>query len=80
MIRRISELTQSAKDLYDQIADLVWKVAPQLLAERGIGVLLAAKFIGEIAGIERFTSDAQLARMAGCAPTPSPADDQTATG
>jgi transposase len=70
MIRRISELTQSAKDLYDEIADLVRQVAPQLLAERGIGVLLAAKFIGEIAGIERFRSDAQLARLAGCAPIP----------
>ena len=70
MIRRISELTRSAKDLYDQIAGLVRKVAPQLLAERGIGVLLAAKFIGEIAGVDRFSSDAQLARMAGCAPIP----------
>ena len=70
MIRRITELTQSAKDLYDQIAGLVRQVAPQLLAERGIGVLLAAKFIGEIAGIDRFTTDAQLARMAGCAPIP----------
>jgi transposase len=40
------------------------------LAEPGIGVLLAAKFIGEIAGIDRFTTDAQLARMAGCAPIP----------
>ena len=49
---------------------LVRQVAPQLLAERGIGVLLAAKFIGEIAGIDRFTSDAQLARMSGCAPIP----------
>jgi hypothetical protein len=27
-------------------------------------VLRAAKFLGEIAGIDRFTSDAQLARMA----------------
>jgi hypothetical protein len=40
------------------------------LAEPGIGVLLAAKFIGEIAGIDRFTTDAQLARLAGCAPIP----------
>jgi transposase len=70
MIRRISELSQATKDLYDKIAVLVGQVAPQLLAEPGIGVLLAAKFIGEIAGIDRFTSDAQLARMAGCAPIP----------
>ena len=34
-------------------------------------MLLAAKFIGEIAGIDRFTSDAQLARLAGCAPIPA---------
>ena len=70
MIRRARELTRAAKDLYDKIAALVKEVAPQLLAEPGIGVLLAAKFIGEIAGIDRFTSDAQLARLAGCAPIP----------
>ena len=71
MIRRIRELTRATKDLYDKIAALVKRVAPQLLAEPGIGVLLAAKFIGEIAGIDRFTSDAQLARLAGCAPIPA---------
>jgi transposase len=69
-IRRIRELSRATKDLYNQIAALVRQVAPQLLAEPGIGVLLAAKFIGEIAGIDRFTSDAQLARLAGCAPIP----------
>jgi transposase len=68
MIRRIRELSRATKD--GKIAALVKRVAPQLLAERGIGVLLAAKFVGEIAGIDRFTSDAQLARLAGCAPIP----------
>ena len=71
MIRRIRELSRATKDLYDKLAALVKTVAPQLLAEPGIGVLLAAKFIGEIAGIDRFTSDAQLARLAGCAPIPA---------
>jgi transposase len=70
MVRRIRELTKTAAELQDQLAMLVKQVAPQLLAERGIGVLLAAKLIGEIAGIDRFTSDAQLARLAGCAPIP----------
>lgn len=70
MIRRARELSRATKELYDKIAALVGQVAPQLLAEPGIGVLLAAKFIGEIAGINRFTTDAQLARMAGCAPIP----------
>ncbi|MDQ6820471.1 MAG: IS110 family transposase [Actinomycetota bacterium] len=70
MIRRARELSRATKDLYEKIAALVKAVAPQLLAEPGIGVLLAAKFIGEIAGIDRFTTDAQLARLAGCAPIP----------
>ena len=70
MIRRTRELTRATKDLYDKITVLVKQVAPQLLAEPGIGVLLAATFIGEIAGIDRFTTDAQLARLAGCAPIP----------
>ena len=70
MIGRIRELTRATAGLYEQLAALVKQVAPQLLAERGIGVLLAAKFIGEIAGIDRFTTDAQLARLAGCAPIP----------
>ena len=79
MIRRARELSSATKDLYDKIAALVRQVAPQLLAEPGIGVLLAAKFIGEIAGITRFTTDAQLARLAGCAPIPAPPDAPTAT-
>src|ERR1700727_2048 len=71
MIRRARELSRATKDLYNKIAALVRQVAPQLLAEPGIGVLLAAKLLGEIAGIDRFSSDAQLARLAGCAPIPA---------
>jgi transposase len=70
MISRIRELTRTITLLYEQLADLVKQAAPQLLAERGLGVLSAAKLIGEIAGIDRFTSDAQLARISGCAPIP----------
>jgi transposase len=70
MIARIRELTRTITQLYHQLATLVAQVAPQLLAENGLGVLIAAKLIGEIAGIERFTSDAQLARISGCAPIP----------
>jgi transposase len=56
--------------LYEQLANLVKQTTPHLLADRGLGVLIAAKLIGEIAGIDRFTSDAQLARISGCAPIP----------
>ena len=70
MIVRVRELTRTITGLYEQLATLVTQVAPQLLAEPGLGVLIAAKLIGEIAGIDRFTSDAQLARVSGCAPIP----------
>jgi transposase len=36
----------------------------------GCGPLTAAKLIGEIAGADRFESDARLARAAGVAPVP----------
>jgi transposase len=70
MIHRIRELTATINQLHQELAQLVAQVAPQLLAECGIGVLTAAKLIGEIANPQRFTSDAQLARLAGCAPIP----------
>jgi transposase len=57
--------------LQRDLAVLVAQLAPQLLAEPGCGVLTAAKLIGEIAGIERFATDAKLARLAGSAPIPA---------
>jgi transposase len=70
-LRRIRELTRSTDALQRQLAALVAELAPQLLAEPGCGVLTAAKLIGEIAGIQRFASDAKLARIAGSAPIPA---------
>jgi transposase len=70
IIHRIRELSRTIDELHQELAGLVAMVAPQLLAENGLGVITAAKLIGEIAGIDRFTSDAQLARLAGCAPVP----------
>src|SRR3954466_3550713 len=66
-LRRIRELTRTINDLEHELAALVSELAPQLLAERGCGTLMAAKLIGEIA-VTRFRSDAQLARAAGSAP------------
>src|SRR6266511_3341714 len=42
--------------------------APRLLALPGCGPLSAAKLLGELGPIERFDTDAQLARHAGVAP------------
>ena len=49
---------------------LVGRLAPQLVAEPGCGPLTAAKLVGEIAGADRFATDAKLARAAGIAPIP----------
>ena len=69
-LRRLRELTQAINALEAEIAELVAQVAPQLLAEPGFGPLTAAKLVGEIAGAERFATDAKLARAAGLAPIP----------
>jgi transposase len=69
-LRRIRDLTRTIEELQRELAGLVGAVAPQLLAERGVGVILAAKLIGEIAGADRFANDAKLARMGACAPIP----------
>jgi transposase len=70
-LRRIRELTRAIVALEAELAPLVAELAPGLLAERGCGVLTAAKLIGEIAGVGRFTTDAKLARTAGSAPIPA---------
>ena len=69
-LRRLRELTQSVRALEAEIAQLVARIAPQLLSEPGFGPLTAAKLVGEIAGAGRFASDAKLARAAGLAPIP----------
>jgi transposase len=70
-LRRIRELSRSIDALQHELAGLVTVLTPQLLDERGCGVLTAAKLIGEIAGVQRFSSDAKLARLAGSAPIPA---------
>jgi transposase len=69
-LRRLRELTQAITALEAQIAALVATVTPRLLTEPGFGPLTAAKLVGEIAGADRFATDAKLARAAGLAPIP----------
>ena len=69
-LRRLRELTHSIRALESEIAELVAQVAPQLLSEPGFGPLTAAKLVGEIAGADRFATDAKLARAGGLAPIP----------
>jgi transposase len=68
LVARCRELTRQTNRFERDIEALVRREAPQLLALPGCGALTAAKLIGEIAGIKRFRSDAQLAMHAGVAP------------
>ena len=69
-LRHLRELSHTIDALEVEIAELVAQVAPQLLAEPGFGALTAGKLIGEIAGAQRFSTDAKLARAGGIAPIP----------
>jgi transposase len=71
IVRRLARAEQTMRALAREITELVEQVAPQLLAEPGFGPLIAAKLIGEIAGAQRFATDAKLARAAGAAPIPA---------
>jgi transposase len=71
LVRGITATTKRIRELETQLTLLVEGYAPQLLAERGCGPLTAAKLIGEIAGADRFPTDAKLARTGGSAPIPA---------
>lgn len=66
----IIELTGRINELERRLHDLVTAAAPSLLAMPGVGVLTAAKLVGETAGVSRFKSEAAFARHAGIAPIP----------
>jgi hypothetical protein len=68
LVAHCRELTRQADRLEREIETLVRREAPQLLALPGCGAPTAAKLVGEVAGIERFRTDAQRAMHAGVAP------------
>ena len=71
LVRQIAAHTTRINELERELARLVADYAPQLLAEPGCGPLTAAKLVGEIAGADRFATDAKLARTSGTAPIPA---------
>jgi transposase len=68
LVRRAKELLRQQRVLERELESLVKAHAAPLLELPGCGPLTAAKLVAEIAGIERFKSDAQLAMLAGVAP------------
>jgi transposase len=75
--RRLKEITREAAALERELLLLVRALQPRLLELPGVGPLTAAKLIAEIAGIERFRSEAKLARLAGVAPIPASSGNRT---
>lgn len=70
LLIRCREYTRRANELEVEIASIVRRLAPSLLALPGCGVLSAAKIVGESAGVGRFRSKAAFARWNGTAPIP----------
>ena len=68
LVRRCRSLTRTILELDRELQARIEKTAPALLGLPGCGALSAAKLLGEIGPIERFQTDAQLARHAGVAP------------
>lgn len=71
LLARIGDLTRRERQLASEIGERAAAYAPELLKVPGVARLTAGKLIGEIAGAERFKTEAQLAHFAGCAPIPA---------
>jgi transposase len=70
-LRRIRELTRTARALEKELTQLIKQTRPDVLAELGIGPITAAVLIGRTAGAKRFRTDGHYARQAGAAPIPA---------
>lgn len=71
LVLAIRGRTRRAAELEREITTLIHAHAPALLDLPGCGALTAAKLLAETAGVQRFATDAKLARLAGVAPVPA---------
>jgi transposase len=69
-VARIRELTVQEKALEREVTTRVKMLAPRLLALPGVGALIAAKIVAEVADVRRFRSKDAFARHNGTAPLP----------
>jgi transposase len=69
-LTHITALSEQIDTLKAELTPLVAALAPALLAIPGVGVLTAAKILGETGDITRFRSPAAYARHNGTAPIP----------
>jgi transposase len=76
LVARCRELSRRVDELERQLAALLREQAGELLDLVGCGTLTAAQLVGEVAGVERFASDAKLAKHSGAAPLPASSGQQ----
>jgi transposase len=68
LVTTIRQLNRSISELDRELAQRTIELAPALLELPGCAAVTAAKLLAEIGPIDRFRSDAQLARHGGVAP------------
>jgi transposase len=68
---RVTELSREERELAAEIRALVAELAPQLLAEPGVGPISAAQLLLAWSHQGRLRSEAAFARLAGAAPIPA---------
>jgi transposase len=71
LARRVGQLRAEAATLEHELAARVEKIAPQLLARRGVGPVSAAALLCAWSHRGRLRSEAAFARLAGAAPLPA---------
>ena len=71
LVERIRSLTVTERALQREIAQRVTGLAPCLLALVGVGPLVAAKIVAEVADVRRFKHKDAFARHNGTAPLPA---------
>jgi transposase len=68
LVSRCRSLNRTIAELDEELEQRVMELAPALLELPGCAAVTAAKLLAEIGPIDRFKSDAQLARHSGVAP------------
>jgi transposase len=71
LARRVQAATSEAAELEQEIAALVYVLAPALLDEPGVGPIVAAQLLVSWSHRGRLRSEACFARLAGVAPVPA---------
>jgi transposase len=71
LVARCRGLSKRINGLERELRALLEAEAGELLELVGCGTLTAAQVVGEVAGVERFATDAKLAKHGGSAPLPA---------